>query len=60
MKENRQGCLSRLIRAETGGLHKGMRSPASTNKKRRLSASFFIGGDARARTVDLLRVKQAL
>ena len=32
VKENRQGCLSRLIRAETGGLYKGMRSPCVSTK----------------------------
>ena len=42
VKENRQGCLSRLIRAETGGLYKGMRSPCvSTNKKRALRLFFY-------------------
>ena len=60
VKENRQGCLSRLIRAETGGLHKGMCSPVSTNKKRRLSASFFIGGPEGIRTLGLRDANAAL
>ena len=41
VKENRQGCLSRLIRAETGGLYKGMCSPVSTKKKTPVGV-FFI------------------
>ena len=59
MKENRQGCLSHLIRAETGGLHKGMCSPVST-KKRRLSASFLFGGPEGIRTLGLRDANAAL
>ena len=52
--------LSRFIGAVTSAFTLAFCSPISTKRKTAHKRGFSFGGDARARTVDLLRVKQAL